>query len=145
MKRPSYIVRVIWRLTALCMLACIAGPAPAQVWKPAKGIEIVVPTTPGGSVDLSGRFLQKILQDSGLVKVPVTVINKPGGGGALSLVYLNQHAGDAHYLAVNTPNIVANDLNGRSAIRYTDVTPLATLADPCAIPWPACPVPWTIP
>src|SRR6185369_15461581 len=129
MKRPSFTVRVIWRLTALGMLACIAGPAPAQVWKPAKGIEIVVPTTPGGSVDLSGRFLQKILQDSGLVKVTVTVINKPGGGGALSLVYLNQHAGDAHYLAVNTPNIVANDLNGRSAIRYTDVTPLATLAD----------------
>ena len=129
MKRPTYVVVAAWRLTALCMLACIAAPAPAQGWKPERGIEIAVPTTPGGSVDLSGRFLQKILQDSGLVKVPVTVINKPGGGGALSLVYLNQHAGDAHYLAVNTPNIVANDLNGRSAIRYTDVTPLATLAD----------------
>ncbi len=68
------------------MLACVAVTVSAQGWKPGRGIEIVVPTTPGGSVDLSGRFLQKIFQDSGLVKVPVTVINKPGGGGALSLV-----------------------------------------------------------
>ena len=29
----------------------------------------------------------------------------------------------------NTPNIVANDLNGAFGVRYTDVTPLATLAD----------------
>src|SRR5471030_602906 len=111
------------------MLACGVAPVSAQGWTPGKAIEIVVPTTPGGSVDLSARMLQKIFQDSGLLTVSVTVTNKPGGGGALSLVYLNQHAGDAHYLAVNTPNIVANDLNGRTQVRYTEVTPLATLAD----------------
>jgi putative tricarboxylic transport membrane protein len=69
------------------------------------------------------------LQDSGLVKVPVTVVNKPGGGGAVSLVYLNQHAGDGHFLATNTPNIIANDINGRTPVRYTEITPLATMAD----------------
>jgi len=116
-------------IAALCMLACGVAPALAQGWKPGKAIEIVVPTTPGGSVDLSARMLQKIFQDSRLLTVTATVTNKPGGGGALSLVYLNQHAGDAHYLAVNTPNIVANDLNGRTQVRYTEVTPLATLAD----------------
>ena len=113
----------------VALYAAAVSFACAQGWKPERGIEIVVPTTPGGSVDLSGRFLQKILQESGLVKVPITILNKPGAGGALSLVYLNQHAADAHYLAVNTPNIVANDINGRSAVHYTDVTPLATLAD----------------
>lgn len=103
-------------------------PSAAQGWKPDKPIEIVVPTTPGGSVDLTARLLQKILQDSGLVQVPVNVVNKPGGGGAVSLVYLNQRAGDAHYIATNTPNIIANDLNGRSPVRYTDVTPIANLS-----------------
>ena len=77
----------------------------AQGWKPEKPVEIVVPTTPGGSVDLTARTLQRIFQDTGLVKVPVTVVNKPGGGGAVSLVYLSQHAGDGHYIATNTPNI----------------------------------------
>jgi putative tricarboxylic transport membrane protein len=101
----------------------------AQGWKPDKPVEIAVPTTPGGSVDLTARLIQKILQDSGLVKVPVTVVNKPGGGGAVSLVYLNQHAGDGHFLATNTPNIIANDINGRTPVRYTEITPLATMAD----------------
>ena len=116
------------RFLAAVALALVCLPAAGQGWKPEKPIEIVVPTTPGGSVDLTARLLQRILQDTGLVKVPVTVVNKPGGGGAVSLVYLNQHAGDAHYLATNTPNIIANDINGRTPVRYTEVTAVATLA-----------------
>jgi putative tricarboxylic transport membrane protein len=85
-----------------------------------------VPTTPGGGIDRTARLLQKILQD-GLLKVPVTVINKPGGGGAVSLVFLNQHAGDGHFIAINSPNLIANDINGRGAVKVRDVTPLANL------------------
>ena len=102
-------------------------PAAAQAWRPDKPIEIVVPTTPGGGIDRSARLLQKILQDGGLVSVPVTVVNKPGGGGVVSLVYLNQHAGDAHFIAINSPNLIANDINGRGSVKYRDVTPLANL------------------
>jgi len=121
-----------WTVKSLSLIAATAmavacASVAAQGWKPEKPIEIIVPTTPGGSVDLTARLLQKILQDGGLVKVPVTVVNKPGGGGAVSLAYLNQHAGDAHYIATNTPNIIANDINGRSPVKYTEVTPLANL------------------
>ena len=84
-----------------------------------------MPTTPGGGMDRTARTLQKILQETGLVKVPVTVNNKPGGGGAVSVSYINLHAGDAHYVAINSPNLIANDINGRG--RYTEVTPLANL------------------
>ena len=115
------------RILVVAALVLAHAAAPAQGWQPAKPIEINAPTTPGGSVDMTARLLQKILQDSGLVKVPVSVINKPGGGGAVSIAYLNQHGGDAHFVAVNTPNIIANDINGRS-VRYTEVTPLATMA-----------------
>lgn len=108
------------------LIAAIAG-GPLQAWQPDKPVEIVVPTTPGGGIDRSARLLQKILQEGGLVNVPVTVVNKPGGGGAVSLVYLNQHAGDAHFLAINSPNSIANDLNGRGTVKYRDVTPLANL------------------
>lgn len=116
---------VLQGILSVAALAC--SPAAGQGWQPTKPVEINAPTTPGGSVDLSARLVQKILQDSGLVRVPVSVINKPGGGGAVSVAYLNQHAGDAHFIAINTPNVIANDINGRS-VRYTDVTPLATLA-----------------
>src|SRR5687767_8442174 len=103
----------------------ITCAALAQAWQPSKPVELAIPTTPGGGMDRSGRILQKILQETGLVKVPVTVVNKPGGGGAVSVAYLNQHPGDAHYIAINAPNLIANDLNGRG--RYTEVTPIANL------------------
>ena len=119
--------RTCSRILAAAALALLGLPAAGQGWQPTKPIEINAPTTPGGSVDLTARLLQRILQDAGLVKVPVSVINKPGGGGAVSIAYLNQHPGDAHFVAISTPNIIANDINGR-AIRYTEVTPIATMA-----------------
>lgn len=116
------------RNALLAGLLCLLSPAiHAQTWQPDKPIEIVVPTTPGGGIDRTARLLQKIIQEGGLSPVPVSVTNKPGGGGAVSLVYLNQHAGDAHFVAINSPNLIANDLNGRGAVKYRDVTPLANL------------------
>jgi putative tricarboxylic transport membrane protein len=116
------------RNALLAGLLCLLSPVLlAQTWQPDKPIEIVVPTTPGGGIDRTARLLQKIIQEGGLSPVPVTVTNKPGGGGAVSLVYLNQHAGDAHFVAINSPNLIANDLNGRGAVKYRDVTPLANL------------------
>lgn len=121
-------MNAIHRAALVVACACIAAaPAVTRAWEPTRPVEIVVPTTPGGGIDRSARTLQKIFQDGQLVKVPVTVVNKPGAGGALSLVYLNQHAGDAHHIAINSPNLIANDINGRSRVKYSEVTPLANL------------------
>ncbi len=116
-------------VTGVALLGAMsAAPAPAQGWQPDKPVEIAVPTTAGaGSADHTARMLQKILQENELVKVPITVVNKPGAGGAVSLAYLNQHSGDGHYISVNTPNLIANDITGRSPVRYTEVTALANL------------------
>lgn len=114
------------RLLALLLFA-LCMPAMAQAWKPDKPVEIVIPTTPGGGNDRAARTLQRILQEGNLAGVPVTAVNKPGGGGAVSHAYLNRHEGDAHYIAISNPNIIANDINGRSPVKYTEVTPLANL------------------
>ena len=119
-------VRAIYAILLIALLAPSASVF-GQTWQPVKPVEIVIPTTPGGGMDRTARTLQRIFQETGLVKVPVTPVNKPGGGGALSVSYLNQHAGDAHYIAINSPNLIANDINGRSPARYTDVTALANL------------------
>lgn len=116
------------RTALLAALCCgLSVMAPAQAWQPEKSIEIVVPTTPGGGIDRTARLLQKIIQENALAGVPVTVTNKPGGGGAVSLVYLNQNAGEGHVIAINSPNLIANDLNGRGIVKYRDITPLANL------------------
>lgn len=112
---------------AFALLLASAALSAAQAWQPSKPIEIVIPTTPGGGMDRTGRTLQRIFQETGLIRVPVTPVNKPGGGGAVSVSYLNQHAGDGHYIAINSPNLIANDINGRSPAHYTELTPLANL------------------
>lgn len=125
--RTGAVLAALAVLAAAVLAAVLPPAARAQAWQPDKPVEIIIPTTPGGGIDRSGRLLQKILQEGGLVTVPVSVVNKPGAGGAVSLVYLNQHAGDAHYIAINSPNLIANDLNGRGAVKARDVTPLANL------------------
>src|SRR6266404_2518382 len=68
--------------------------AAAAQWKPDKSIEIIVGTGPGGGQDKTARTLNRLLVDKRLVDVAVTVVNKPGGGGAVGWTYLNQHAGE---------------------------------------------------
>jgi len=104
----------------------IAGPAAAQ-WKPERNIEIIVGTGPGGGQDKTARTVQHLLTDKRFIEAPVTVVNKPGGGGAVGWAYLNQHAGDAHYAVIGTTTLLTSQITGRSPVSFTDITPLAML------------------
>src|SRR5712672_1257207 len=87
----------IWRcafgLTALAFgLAWLgpASPAAAQApWRPDRPVEIIVGTDPGSGNDRSARTLQKIWRSNKLVEVAVTVVNRPGGSGAVGWSLLN--------------------------------------------------------
>lgn len=111
----------------LAALAATTHAASAPDWKPEKPIEIVVGVTPGGPADTTARLIQKILQDKRMVGVPVSVGNRAGANNALAWMYLNQHAGDAHYVAITLPNIVTNRITGTHELNFSDVTPLAQL------------------
>ncbi len=106
--------------------ALFAQPALAQ-WKPEKAVEIIVGTGAGGGQDKTARTLNHLLVEKRLVQAPITVVNKPGGGGAVGWAYLNQHAGDAHYVEIANTTLLTNQINGRSAIGYADITPLAMM------------------
>jgi putative tricarboxylic transport membrane protein len=111
---------------ALALLA-FGAAAHAQGWSPQKNVEIVVGSAPGGSNDKTARQVEKILVDNKLVGATITVVNRPGGGGSLAFTYVNQHAGDAHYLLIGTTALLSNHIVGSSKISYTDFTPIASL------------------
>jgi putative tricarboxylic transport membrane protein len=111
----------------ICGVALIGAAAHAQAWKPEKSIEILIGLTAGSSQDRTGRGLQKVWQDANLMSVPVNVVNRPGGGGQVAATVLTQNPGNAHYLLVVSPTILARNITGLGTLQYTDLTPLALL------------------
>jgi len=102
-------------------------PAAAQEWKPGKTVELVVGSSPGGSPDVMARLVQRIFQNGGLVPSS-TVVNKPGAANTIGWAYLNQHAGDGHYIATFSPALIGNRIMGTTQLDYQDFTPLNILA-----------------
>ena len=115
---------------ALLGLALAGGAATCgaqSTWSPQKNVEIVVGSAPGGSNDRTGRQVERMLMEKKLVNVALSVVNKSGGGGNLAFTYVNQHAGDGHYLLVGTTALLSNHIVGLSPISYQDFTPIASL------------------
>ena len=121
---------MIWRISLLASALVLCSPAShAQpAWKPEKNVEIVVPSAPGGSNDKTARTVERIIQDKRLLAgTTLTVVNKPGGGNMMTMNYLVQHPGDAHYVMIGTPTILTNHIIAASTLNYTDFTPIASL------------------
>jgi putative tricarboxylic transport membrane protein len=118
-------------LTTLTMTGVLlfASAAPAQTWKPSRNVELIVAVSPGGGIDRMARTLQNIIQELRLVEVPVTVINKPGGGGTIAQAYLSQRAGDGHFIEITATSLLTNHIIGRSTYDHHAFTPIAMLSD----------------
>lgn len=96
-------------------------------WRPERTVEIVLPSAAGSSLDSATRMMQRILTENRIVDVPVVVVNKPGGGGSISTAYLDQHAGDPHYIYLAVMSLLNNHILGRSKANYDNYTPLAMI------------------
>jgi putative tricarboxylic transport membrane protein len=117
-------------LAVTLLLPCAPPPAAAQApWKPDRPVEIIVGTDPGSGNDRSARTLQKIWQSAKLVDVPVSVVNKPGGFGAVAWSFLNAHARSGTYLSTMSPLLLTNEISGNSPLSYRDFTAIALLVN----------------
>ncbi|MBI4195578.1 MAG: tripartite tricarboxylate transporter substrate binding protein [Betaproteobacteria bacterium] len=110
---------------AVCPVQFATEARAQPAWRPDKAVEIIVPTAAGGTNDQMARLMQKVLQDRKLVPVPLVVMNKAGGNQTLAVVYINQHAADAHYLLYATATVFTNQLAGLTKLHYAELTPLA--------------------
>ncbi|MGH8640190.1 MAG: tripartite tricarboxylate transporter substrate binding protein, partial [Burkholderiales bacterium] len=108
-------------------LLAASGGAGAQAWTPQKNVEIVVGSAPGGSNDRTARQVERILSEHKLVGVPLSVVNRSGGGGSIAYTYVHQRAGDAHVLLIGTPALLTNHIVSPDKLYYGDFTPIASL------------------
>ena len=95
---------------------------------PSKPVEFIAPANPGGGWDLTCRSSAKVLQEAKIVPVPITVINKPGGFGAVvwNDIVRNRRTDDNTLVAfssVLTTQLALKNIKGT----YKDITPMASL------------------
>jgi putative tricarboxylic transport membrane protein len=105
----------------------VAATASAQSWSPQKNVEFVVPNPPGGSNDKTARTVERIWTANKVIPSTLTVINRAGGGGSIAYTYVQQHAGDPHYLVVAGPALLTNHITGASKLHHGDLTAIASL------------------
>jgi putative tricarboxylic transport membrane protein len=110
-----------------CVLALHAGAGMAQAWKPEQPVEIIVNCAPGCGPDRMARLMQAAFHAHKLVAPAIAVQNKTGGGGAVAQTYLNQFAGNGHYLIHTGKSVLTTHAMGRSVAPYTELTPIANL------------------
>jgi putative tricarboxylic transport membrane protein len=97
---------------------------------PTKAMTVVAPSGAGGGWDLTARSIVKVLSSTKLVTQPLTVENKPGGGGVVFMAeYATQDVQNNEKLFVSSPPIIINNLKkeGNSPFGYKNTTPLAQL------------------
>lgn len=94
---------------------------------PPHTINMVAPSGAGGGWDLTIRTVGKVLKDTGLVDANMPVVNRPGGGGAVNLAYMQTQKGKGDLISVYSPPILLTNLTGLTQYSYKDTTPIARL------------------
>ena len=97
----------------------VAGTASAQDQSyPPGELEIIVPFNAGGSADRMARAIARYLPEE--LGVPVTVLNRPGGSGALGHTYFLQQPDEGSNALVTpaTPYLITNILREQGALDW---------------------------
>jgi putative tricarboxylic transport membrane protein len=121
-------------LSTAAILFTAGGPAHAA-WQPQKPIEFVATAGPGGGTDNLARAVQNIVTKYKLTDQPVVVVNKAGGSGAEGYVYGKVSAGDPYKVIFGTSNAWQQPLVSKVAFNYTDLTPIAAMAQDEFLLW----------
>jgi tripartite-type tricarboxylate transporter receptor subunit TctC len=125
MIRPSA-VRGLAVLVALLASLLPAASARAADY-PTHEIDFVVAFPAGGPADSSARVLAPIV--SGILKQPVVVVNKPGGGGMVGSDYAAHARPDGYTVYVSTNSVLTiNPYLKKLTYQPSDFTPIGAFA-----------------
>lgn len=111
--------------------ALLFGPAWAQRY-PSRPITLIVPWAPGGSTDLTARALSPVLER--ILGVPVQVVNRTGGGGAVGHGAIAQARPDGYTIGIITLEVVLPPWVAQTRINADMFAPISLLVlNPVAI------------
>ena len=90
--------------------------ATASAGFPDRPIEFIIPFGAGGGADIEGRLLAKEM--SNILGVPLTPINKPGAGGAITYTYIVNSKPDGYTIGWNSTSVLTTTNLGNTDFDY---------------------------
>jgi tripartite-type tricarboxylate transporter receptor subunit TctC len=105
---PVSEARKLAAILALAAAIPVPGATPSFAEYPEHAIQIVVPYTPGGTVDLLSRALGPRL--TAAWGQPVVILNRPGAGGSVGAEFAAKSAPDGYTLFISTNSPLTTNL-----------------------------------
>lgn len=91
-------------------------------------VEMVIPFSPGGGVDLAGRTIAQNLQDVGAVDQAMQITNLPGGSGGIGMNKMEgTYAGNGDILMTIATHVVTTPIQQGEQFDIAKMTPLARM------------------
>lgn len=118
-------MRGILSLLSIASLMLTAMPVRAQSY-PSNAITLVIPLAPGDAADVTGRTMGEEI--SKLLKVPIVIVNRPGGGMTIGTDSVVKAKKDGYTILLTTnAALVSNRILNPETASYDplkDLTPL---------------------
>ena len=114
-------------------LCFVLGHSPSQAQTyPTQPIQMVIPLSPGDTVDLAGRAIATEM--SKILKTPVIVVNKPGGGGTIGADSVVRSKKDGYNLLFAISGIYYAYAVNPESVPYNPFTDLDPLCSAVSVP-----------
>ena len=125
--KKSFSNRSFFKVTAF-LLAAGALPATARAdqYPGGRPIEMTVMFGAGSAADVTARYLADGIAK--LLGVPVPVVNRTGGGGAIGYNYVSKQKPDGHSIIWNSNSISSTYHSGVLPFDYTAFDPVARVS-----------------
>ncbi len=101
---------------SLAFLYLVFFTATASAGFPDRPIEFIIPFGAGGGADIEGRLLAKEM--SNILGVPLTPINKPGAGGAITYTYIVNSKPDGYTIGWYSTSVLTTTNLGNTDFDY---------------------------
>lgn len=135
--------RTLIASAAVMALGAAGTASAADTWQPRKNVEIVVAAGAGGGTDQLARLIQSVITKYDLMPVSTVVQNKGGGNGAEGFLDMKLSKGDPNKIIVGTNNAYLLPMVAKLGYQWTDLTPVATVAQDDFILWTSTKLPFT--
>jgi len=111
---------------AVAVALWAGAPASAQQFPQGKPVEMTVMFGAGSAADVTARYLADGMAKA--LNVPVPVVNRTGGGGAIGYNHVSQQKPDGHSIIWNSNSISTNYHSGILQFDYRAFDPVARVS-----------------